>query len=398
MQQQQQEPTIADLVAAITQLRVDTNNQINENQALRAQLAHQEGLTQQALLAAQQAQEAQQAAVQGQQQAAQPQADPEVRARAAPTFKVPSVKPPTFNGETIKKPAHEAASIINDYLYTSEEVCRLHRFLGDNETPTHVGQPSYTDFIATGLTGQALKAWQHVETNTRRAMTWSNYQTWIRNNFSSPLTFTEANESLRTLKQKGSAQAYTQVFNDLVYSIEASTPSIPGSTSPVASAFNVQVLCSLYRGGLKPILQADADLHKLNTNLTDLQRETERLDDFYWRQGKKSNNNNYSSSRNHQGSNQHHSTYANKSGSGSGPAPMDLSNLQQRRRLTDDEKQLYRRNQWCTYCRSHEHTYEKCDSPGKRKFSPKLNNAESQTKNRATEDNENPSIGSKRKN
>ncbi|KAJ3194960.1 hypothetical protein HDU67_004539, partial [Dinochytrium kinnereticum] len=152
-------------------------------------------------------------------------------------------------------------------------------------------------------------------------------------------------------------------FNELVAAIPSSGIEYPGI-----------ILCFKYRRGLKPILRSNEDLFQIQDDLPRLQRATERLDDFHWREGthkrNPSNNGNYSSNQ-FKGRDQsfRNQQQENKKGNQSdGATPMEIDYTKaERSKLTDQEKATNRANSWCTYCRSHEHRYEDCTSPGIRR-------------------------------
>jgi hypothetical protein len=277
-----------------------------------------------------------------------------------PLFRVPSTKPPVFTGDLLKKQAHEAQAEIDAYLHSAAAQARLYGFRGDFEPATFHSQPSYVDWVATGLQKLALATWRRLPIDRQRTMSWSEYGEWIRDTFSSPLTLTQAIESLDKLVQKGPATLYSQKFNEIVAAIETFHIVYP-----------VTHLCIKYRQGLKHQLRAEADLFEIDNDLLQLQRAAERLDDFYWRT---------STNRNRP-----RPVFRNENR----PTPMQIDNLQRQpqkfvrrndattraqnypsanfRRLTDEEKQNYRDNGWCTYCRSHEHSYSQCPKKDQRR-------------------------------
>ncbi|KAJ3193997.1 hypothetical protein HDU67_004928, partial [Dinochytrium kinnereticum] len=187
-------------------------------------------------------------------------------------------------------------------------------------------------------------------------MTWREYCKWVRENFASQLTLQQAIESLDKIEQKGAATLYSQQFNELVAAIASSGIEYPEV-----------ILCFNYCRGLKPILRSNEDLFQIQDDLPRLQRATERLDDFHWREGTHkrnlSNNGNYNSNQ-LKGRDQsfRNQRQENKKGNQSdGATPMEIDNTKaERSKLTDQEKATYRANGWCASCRSHKHRYEDC--------------------------------------
>lgn len=321
-------------------------------------------------------------------------------------FKVTSVKPPTFNGDVRKKPAHEAQAIIDEYLHVAAAQARLHGFLADNEAPTYTHQPTWVAWISTGLAGLALTYWRRLDEDARDHMSWFNYRKWIKDMFTSPLTRAHAIESLDALVQKGSAVAYSQAFNELVAAIEA-----------CGIFYQPEHLCVKYMKGLKPILRQNPDLFKLDNNLAELQHEAERLDDFMWRHGNQRANPTRTTPPQppqRQQQRQPHPFRQQRADvtryvladdpmeldtlraiKGKGPAsttgtnghsfrpsqshsfrpsqPQPTGNGERLRKLTEDEKTYYRQRGWCTFCRAHDHTYENCAAPGKKTYAPRVN-------------------------
>ena len=49
-----------------------------------------------------------------------------------PLFKITSVPPPSFDGSSRHRQAHDNQRIIDDYLHKSEQLAFLHGFLADN--------------------------------------------------------------------------------------------------------------------------------------------------------------------------------------------------------------------------------------------------------------------------
>ena len=144
-----------------------------------------------------------------------------------PEFKMTSRSPPSFNGDSSKLSAHEAQTIINQYLYKAAEEARIYGFLADNETPAFRNHRTYVDWISTGLSGLALSRWSEIDVKTRHSMSWSDFSKWIQREFSSQLTLDDAILALDELKQRGSAKIYSQQFNQLVAAIKVNENEYP---------------------------------------------------------------------------------------------------------------------------------------------------------------------------
>ncbi|KAJ3102643.1 hypothetical protein HK100_004335 [Physocladia obscura] len=85
--------------------------------------------------------------------------------RRLPDFKMPSVKPLEFS-EIFK----------DDYLDRSLELCQLYNFARTIGTATHAGQPTYVQFVSSGLTGRAHIAWRQLTEQQRTEATWDFYK------------------------------------------------------------------------------------------------------------------------------------------------------------------------------------------------------------------------------
>ena len=297
-------------------------------------------------------------------------------------FKITSVKPPTFDGNLSKKKAHEIQKTIDEYLHNSESQAKLYGFKSDDDTSSiYFNHVNYTAWITTGLTGIALSAWRKLDSDYRDNMSWNDYKRWIQKTFGSQLTLEDATLYLKNLTQKHSCRQYTEEFNDLTTSLLA-----------YGIDHSEKYLCIIYRQGLKPHLSSNIDLFKIDDDIKALQQQAERLDEFYWaRRSQKPYGNSEKaaskfSSKNFGNNFQDH----NKTFSG-GPTrsfndPMDLSNLQdekQFQRLTIQEKELYRKNGWCTFCRDHDHLIETCPRRPKRNGRPTQNSNGNNGSNRS---------------
>jgi hypothetical protein len=298
-----------------------------------------------------------------------------------PQFKMPSGQPPSFSGNVRSKPAHEAQAIIDEYLHKAQTVAALYKFRADNEPESFLGQPTYVEWISIGLTGLALSYWRRVPESQRKTMTWIRYKKWVHDSFTSKLTLQEAIDTMDSIKQKGSASQYSEMFNELVEAIRSANV-----------VYQQEHLCVKYRKGLKDHLRTNETLFKISDDLHTLQGEAERLDDFHWRSNKDNRANKNNNNNNKGNFRQPFRGPQQQSAPKARDDPMELDNAQVRhKRLSDQEKAIYRANSWCTFCRSHDHAYAQCTAPGKQTrpgnsngFTPQakgLNNTESQTDN-----------------
>lgn len=289
--------------------------------------------------------------------------------RALPIWKVPSVNAPTFDGKVRERPAHEAQAVIDNYLHEVKSKAAVYGFRGDNEPERGVGHVTYAQWAALGLTGSARHDWRRVPEATRNQYTWAQYSDWIRTSFSSPLTLTQALDSLMQLKQKSAATAYSQRFNELVAAIESTetNPEIPQV-----------ILCAWYRNGLKPQLAKEKTLFEMRFDLVKLQREAERMDDINWRISPRETYDRVFDKRPPPRPNPNQRRVENRfesrpfrqqfDASGAQRAerreeviPMDLDNLERRfQPLSEAERKEYERRGWCKFCRQKDHTIEKC--------------------------------------
>ena len=90
---------------------------------------------------------------------------PTDKTRSDSEFKVPSAKPPSFDGKCRHKNAQEAQTIIDDYLHQCSRDARLYGFLADGELSNKRNHRTYVDWISTGLTGPALQKWRQLPQN-----------------------------------------------------------------------------------------------------------------------------------------------------------------------------------------------------------------------------------------
>jgi hypothetical protein len=300
-------------------------------------------------------------------------------------FKPLTTPAPSFSGDTRFLPAHEAQDKIENYLFEVESRAHLLRLRPSIVTETdYRDHPTYVQWASTGLKGTALTKWRKLDVTMRNNLSWNAYQEWIVKNFSSPLVISQAIKAMDTITQKGSAVTYSALFNNIVNALSSAGVIYPAKH-----------LCTKYLQGLKPHLQSDKDLFAIE-DLDDLQAEAERLDDFYWRmnQGNKGKNNAHQqgNQQHHRSNNQRQSSNLKEpfrpfrgqsSTSDNGRPhynlavddPMEVDNItattgRDRRKfipLSDSEKQAYRNNGWCVYCRSHEHSIDHCQKLKKKR-------------------------------
>jgi hypothetical protein len=336
-------------MAQVQNLETMVTNAVQQNTQVQTQLSTLEATLQQVQAALNNLQNVQSA----QQQAQRAHATANQVQSAPPTtlkeFRMPSVDAPNFNGSSNKKPPHEAQQTIDNYLYKVEEAAYLHKFRADGEPPRYINHPTYVDFAATGLSGIAIQKWRRIPAANRRQMTWSEYREWIKANFTSPLTLEKAIESLDELRQTGSAVAYSERFNELVE-----------ATRSNGTDYDDAILCVKYRKGLKPHLKERLELFKL-TDLKDLQTEAERADEFFYQSSK------------HGRKDKHHSNHKSNTPSPrqepkDDPMNLDAVNTKKSfRSLSKEDKETYRKNDWCSFCKSKEHPTRRCDHPNFRK-------------------------------
>ncbi|KAJ3093522.1 hypothetical protein HDU97_009514 [Phlyctochytrium planicorne] len=267
-----------------------------------------------------------------------------------PVFKVTSCPPPSFNGNFGTKPAHVVNATIEEYLDNAQQQCLLHGFLADNERPRYIEHKTYVQWLCSGLKGSAATKWRSVDIKTRQNMHWRDYCKWIRKNFTSQLAVSQAIDALDIIQQRTSVIEYNTRFNELVDSLIKNRVSYPEIA-----------LCTKYRRGLKTHLSSHKDIYESN-DLQEIQDRAETLDDIHTRTTRAAKRSEPKSS---------------SSGTANNNIQAVADAKPKHKPLTAEEKALYKENCWCTYCRSHDHTYEDCTAPGKRqhKKSTKTDNA-----------------------
>ncbi|KAJ3133965.1 hypothetical protein HK100_003956 [Physocladia obscura] len=138
---------------------------------------------------------------------------------------MPSVKPLEFSGNFKGKTGHELQNSLDDYLNRSLELCQLYNFARTIGTATHAGQPTYVQFVSSGLTGCARIAWRQLTEQQRTEATWDFCKQWIQCTFSSTLTLSQAVETMEDLHQTGAVTQYSAA--KLVSAISAAGVTYP---------------------------------------------------------------------------------------------------------------------------------------------------------------------------
>ncbi|KAJ3376320.1 hypothetical protein HDU84_000376, partial [Entophlyctis sp. JEL0112] len=275
----------------------------------------------------------------------------------APDFKMPSIKPIKFSGNIKHMPAHRLQNYLDDYLERSLETCKLYNFTSEPATVSQCGQPTYVQFVSSGLADQAHTAWRRLTAYERENMTWDGYRSWILTTFGSTLTLAQVVEAMEELRQTRSALIYSAKFNQLVSAIKATGVIYPE-----------EHLCIKYLNGLRPNLQTIPDLYRIIDDLGKLQRKAKKLDNIQFRRLKKSYrpiNNTFpqqQTSRKTTYQESRHNTAPHLTNTfpcaNDSPAPMDLDN---------EEKQTYREKGWCLYCKKKDHSIAACPTLKARK-------------------------------
>ncbi|KAJ3196259.1 hypothetical protein HDU67_004108 [Dinochytrium kinnereticum] len=269
---------------------------------------------------------------------------------------MPSVKPPVFKGDTKSQPPHEAQYAIQDYLRQAKNAAQTNDLRGDGEVPRFRNHKTWVTWLKSGLQGEALRLWDELPDLERNDMTWARYQQWIHDTFSSPLTLEGAWSSLVSLRQTGSCVDYNKKFNVLKHAIEAEGISIPE-----------KIICIEYRRGLKDNLAKEPVIMEYD-QITALQTHAERLDKMQHDRARMSSNSKNDPGKNHSFRNSGTSAQQSQKNNSNGAGPMEIGTKQgYPQKLTKEEKDQYRRNGWCTFCRSKEHNYDNCTSPNKKR-------------------------------
>jgi hypothetical protein len=269
---------------------------------------------------------------------------------AVPTrsvFRMPSVNPYDFEGKPSNKPAHELQNLLDNYLDRSKELCRRYGFAPDVASIQYVNQLTYVQFTSMGLKDTARIAWRRLPEQQRESMTWDEYAEWIKDKFGSKLNKSQAISALDSIRQTKSAVQYTSEFNQLVNAI-----SIPQDE---------ELLCHKYINGLQPHLFSNPTINNITHNLDNLQREAEKLDDLYYRRRVKDTRDPKPYHKKDSPSKPFHGTRLSQSSD-----LMELDNLESSkkkpfRRLTAEQKALFRSKGWCVYCQDKRHDTDNCD-------------------------------------
>ncbi|KAJ3200493.1 hypothetical protein HDU82_008869, partial [Entophlyctis luteolus] len=194
-----------------------------------------------------------------------------------PDFKMPSVKPIEFSGNIKHMPAHRLQNTLDDYLERSLETCELYNMAPDCDHTTHTRQPTYVQFVTTGLIDQARTAWRCVPKLERDNMTWNDYRSWILETFGSRSRSRKLSKQWKSsTNQTKSAIIYSTDFNQLVSAISAA-----GITYPERH------LCIKYLNRLKSHLQTAPELYHITNDIKKLQQEAEQMDDIQFRCSRK---------------------------------------------------------------------------------------------------------------
>ncbi|KAJ3103406.1 hypothetical protein HDU96_009279 [Phlyctochytrium bullatum] len=275
-------------------------------------------------------------------------------------FRIPSISPPVFKGETIKKKARDAQATITNYLDEAERLCRNNNLRGDGQPIRYKNHLTYVQWLESGLKDHAAERWRKLEFSHRVNMTFAAFKDWIQKTFSSPLSFQDAMRALTKIQQFRSCQDYVEEFDHLTRAVEA-----------CGIILQEEVLIFFFMEGLKDHLHQSKDLFDIKV-LRDLQNEALRLDRFYWETRKKGSSS---------GTPTRKSTSTSTSTStASRGDPMDVSNVEGKGKtflkLTKEEKEEFKRQNRCSFCRQSGHTIDNCQDPRKKSFRPKSNNVE----------------------
>ncbi|KAJ3095370.1 hypothetical protein HK100_005847 [Physocladia obscura] len=154
-------------------------------------------------------------------------------------FKMPSVKPLEFSGIFKGKATHGLQNSLDDYLDRSLEICQLYNFARTIGTAIHAGQPTYVQFVSSGLTGRACIAWRQLTEQQRTEATWDFYKQWIQHTFGSTLTLSQAVEAMEDLHHTKASTQYSAALNELV-----------SATSTANVTYPEEHLCVKYNGSL----------------------------------------------------------------------------------------------------------------------------------------------------
>ena len=263
-------------------------------------------------------------------------------------FRMPSIKPPVFDGSIRHKPGPKATAAIYGYIQELEELTCIYGFRrSDTESTNLLNHTSIVQFAVMGFTGEARARWTKDKRLSLHPTDLYKFQEWIFKNFSSVVTLDKIYAAFITISQTGSVSKYNQYFNELLDAFETMNIDI----SP-------KLLCTAYRRGLKSHIRVHPDIYE-EDEIVRIQANAEKIDEINYLKDKMPERTT-------------ESRYKPKD-----PNAMDLSNLNQHKlpRLTEAEKVVYKSKGWCVYCRSKNHTLQQCDAPGvKNNRQPLLNN------------------------
>lgn len=177
---------------------------------------------------------------------------------------------------------------------------------------------------------------------------WQEFKNLITHEFAETNEEMKARDKLAALEQRGSVTDYKAQFKNLVFAISSLTEH--------------EKKAQFYKGlkeEIKLQIAANTNGQPMSLDLKQLMDTAEALDDIFYAAKKKSSGN---------------STYGGKksagSGSGSGPAPMDIGSVNKIPKLTDEERERCRREGLCLACREHGHIAANCPKFSRKKDSP----------------------------
>ena len=331
-------------------------------------------------------------------------------------FKIPSATDADkFDGSCKTASAAKACKILNTYFNHIKHAIRLHGFRNCSTEPTHKdNHVTATTFFSSQLQGLALTLYSSLSP-VEQDMTTAEYFAWITSNFQPPFLQHDLMLELHQLKHKSGPLAAVRVkFDQILLYLDSLDNPLSLSNKK-----------SLWFNSLSQQLKRERELFEMTqnaaTSLSALQDRCIVLDNFNYAANRpdpadstdKPRNGNANSQRqnvnrntgnrnnfNHQRNHQRFHRNGNpapvfNAGQHYVPAdvhhhvPMQVDNIQQQEqpsqpeqlnnvqqqqhqqqqqrfpRLTEEEKQTYKANGWCTYCRAKTHVWANCTSPGK---------------------------------
>ncbi|KAJ3096641.1 hypothetical protein HDU96_000694 [Phlyctochytrium bullatum] len=346
-----QQPSAADLLNIMLQMQERHHHELQQQLAMQQQQHHQQ-------MSLQQQHYQQQLHFQQQQLNLQQQKLMNDGSKLS-EFRIPSIPPPTFRGDTTKKKARDAQATITNYLDEAERLCRNNNLRGDGQPARYKNHLTYVQWLESGLKDHAAERWRKLEFNTRINLSFAEFRDWIQKTFSSPLSFQDAMRALANIKQNRSCQDFVEEFDHLTRAVEACGVNL-----------QEEVLIFFFMEGLKDHLHQSKDLFDIKV-LRDLQNEAVRLDRFYWETRKKGSSGGIAKK-----------SASTSTSSASRNDPMDITNTEGKRKvfqkLTPEEKNEFKRQNRCTFCREHGHVIDNCPDPKRRPFKGRVNNAETE--------------------